>query len=132
MSSEIYRGHLVRAGQIWRGPRRIYPRDRRMVRNVTVYLSRKKPICRQLQPYRLHFRNSGSKQITHLKDNCYTIYLWTNLLEKNQKTLSTKLPVYSLWVAHLFMRSITKCPCYLKCQGLVNHEITIQRRNTES
>lgn len=28
------------------------------------------------------------------------------------------------------MRSITKCPCYLKCQGLVNHEITRQRRNT--
>lgn len=141
MSSEIYRGHLLRAGQIWRGPRRIYPRDRRMVRNVTVYLSRNKPICRQLQPYRLHFRNSGSKQITHLKDNCYTIYLSTNLLEKNQKTLSTKLPVYSLWepnlpyqikIAHLFMRSITKCPCYLKCQGLVNHEITRQRRNTES
>lgn len=103
--------------------------------------SRNKPICRQLQPYRLHFRNSGSKQITHLKDNCYTIYLLTNLLEKNQKTLSTKLPVYSLWepnlpyqikIAHLFMRSITKCPCYLKCQGLVNHEITRQRRNTES
>lgn len=142
MSSEIYRGHLLRAGQIWRGPRRIYPRDRRMVRNVTVYLSRNKPICRQLQPYRLHFRNSGSKQITHLKDNCYTIYLLTNLLEKNQKTLSTKLPVYSyIWepnlpyqikIAHLFMRSITKCPCYLKCQGLVNHEITRQRRNTES
>lgn len=90
MSSEIYRGHLVRAGQIWRGPRRIYPRDRRMVRNVTVYLSRNKPICRQLQPYRLHFRNSGSKQITHLKDNWYTIHLLTNLLEKNQKTLSNE------------------------------------------
>lgn len=113
MSSEIYLGHLVRAGQSWRGPRRIYPRGRRIVRNVTVYLARNVPICRQLQPYRLHFRNFESKQITHLQDNCYTIYLSTNLLERNQKTLSTKL--YSLWepnlpyhikIAHFFTGSI--------------------------